>query len=89
MADRTVGIGEKNLRPDQPIVVPVSCAELMNVFHGWGDDVIRLLGCMVKATKWSINVVYPHLETYVKRNVALVGDAVCTQPLVTIILTIY
>ena len=79
MADRTINIGDKNLRPDQPTVVPVSCAELMDAFHGWGNDVIRLLGCMVKATRWSINVLHPHLPTFVKGKVALLGDAVCSQ----------
>ncbi|KAJ3558545.1 hypothetical protein NM688_g857 [Phlebia brevispora] len=74
-ADRTIKIGDVNLPPERPTVVPASVKEMLEVYDGWGNDVVRLLGCMIKANKWYVNVVYPPLKTYVKGKVALMGDA--------------
>ena len=35
-----------------------------------------ILSCIEKPNKWYINVVYPHLKSFVNGRVALLGDAV-------------
>ena len=76
VTDRSVAIGDVKLPPDQPTVMPASVEELLTVYQGWGNDVVRLLACMSKPNKWYINIVHPFLETYVKGNIALMGDSV-------------
>lgn len=76
VTDRSTALGEVSLPPDQPTVVPVSVEEVLTAYDGWGDDVVKLLSCITNPNKWFINIVYPPLETYVKGNIALTGDAV-------------
>ncbi|KAI0363144.1 FAD/NAD(P)-binding domain-containing protein [Pilatotrama ljubarskyi] len=69
-------IGAEELPDDAPWVEEVSREELKREYDGWGPDVITLLDCMPeKPSKWSIHVVHPPLETYVRGRVALLGDA--------------
>ncbi|KAI0077462.1 FAD/NAD(P)-binding domain-containing protein [Panus rudis PR-1116 ss-1] len=49
--------------------------ELLNRFEGWSHDATTLLSCGRNINKWSIHVVHPHLETYVRGGIALIGDA--------------
>lgn len=55
---------------------PVSQEELLAAFDGWSPDVLALLPCVPTPTKWSINVLYPPLQSYSNGNIALIGDAV-------------
>ncbi|PSR73847.1 hypothetical protein PHLCEN_2v10329 [Hermanssonia centrifuga] len=75
VSDRTVPMGEAQLPPGQPAVVPVPREQLMKEYEGWGSDVLALLSCIDKPDKWNIHVVYPPLQSYVKGRVALFGDA--------------
>ncbi|OSX66927.1 hypothetical protein POSPLADRAFT_1072093 [Postia placenta MAD-698-R-SB12] len=74
-ADHTIPIGSVQLPPDQPRVILVPQEEMLKEYEGWGNDVIGLLSCIPKPSKWFIHVVHPPLESYVKGRIALVGDA--------------
>ena len=80
VADRSVEIGEADLPPGQPWVVPVPQSEMLAEYAGWGPDALRLLGCIREPNKWSIHVVYPPFRSYVKGQIALLGDAVSLVP---------
>ena len=46
-------------------------------YEGWGPDVQTLIKCMPdKPSKWSIHVVHPPLDSFVRDRVVLIGDAV-------------
>lgn len=62
--------------PSAPTLEVVTNEELSNQFADYGSNVRSILACIDKPNKWYINVVYPHLESYVKGRVALLGDAV-------------
>ena len=79
-SDRSFVLGTKRLPPDQPTVVPSSTEELLATFKEFGDGVRALLSCATNINKWYINVLYPHLPTFVKGRVVLVGDAVSLMP---------
>ena len=79
-SDRSFDIGTKRLPPDQPTVAPSSAEEFLHTFQNFGDGVRALLSCATSTNKWYINVLYPHLPTFVKGRVALVGDAVRHGP---------
>ncbi|KAI0777182.1 FAD/NAD-P-binding domain-containing protein [Trametes elegans] len=71
-----IPIGANNLPDGAPWVERVSRDELKRVYEGWGPDVATLLDCMPEQpSKWSIHVVHPPLDTYVRGRVALLGDA--------------
>ena len=76
VADNTINIGDANLPDDAPTSGVASTAELLNEFEDFGSDIRSVLGCMERPLKWYINVVYPHLSSYTKGHVALLGDAV-------------
>ncbi|EKM56057.1 uncharacterized protein PHACADRAFT_257104 [Phanerochaete carnosa HHB-10118-sp] len=61
--------------PEQPSVEVVSNQELMDQYTDFGGSIRAVLGCIDKPNKWYISVVYPHLKTYVRGKVALLGDA--------------
>lgn len=42
----------------------------------FGPDVVALLKCLQSPGKWHINIVSPHLKSYARGRVALLGDAV-------------
>ncbi|PCH34043.1 FAD/NAD(P)-binding domain-containing protein [Wolfiporia cocos MD-104 SS10] len=73
-ADHNAPLGSPQLPRDE-WVKPVSQQELLDVYAGWGPEVTGLLNCIKTPSKWSIHMVYPPLESYVKGNVALIGDA--------------
>ena len=62
--------------PDLPSVEVVRTADLLDAFADYGSNIRAVLGCIDKPNKWYINTVYPHLQTYAKGHVALLGDAV-------------
>lgn len=76
VADHNSSIGEHNLPPDAPRVVPVDTEALVKEYQGWGNEVTTLLSCAKEPSKWIIDVVYPPLQTYVKGRIALLGDSV-------------
>jgi hypothetical protein len=71
-------MGSVEIPQGQPWVTPVSEQDLLDEFSGWGSDVMALLGCIRKPSKWSIHAVHPPLEAYVSGNIALIGDSVRT-----------
>ncbi|KZT08532.1 FAD/NAD(P)-binding domain-containing protein [Laetiporus sulphureus 93-53] len=74
-ADHNRPIGSTSLPSEGPWVKTVSQEEMMQEYAGWGSDVMILLKCIEKPSKWFIHVVHPPLDSYVKGDVALVGDA--------------
>ncbi|EED78110.1 predicted protein [Postia placenta Mad-698-R] len=72
-ADHKAPIGSKEL--EYPSVKDVSQKELLNEYEAWGSDVIDILKCIKTPSKWSIPVVYPPLETYVKGRIIVAGDS--------------
>ncbi|KIM88945.1 hypothetical protein PILCRDRAFT_245641 [Piloderma croceum F 1598] len=73
--NRQIPMGFIEIPPGQSWVTPVSKQDLLDEFSGWGSDVMALLGCIQKPSKWSLHAVYPPLETYVSGNIALIGDS--------------
>lgn len=74
--DVPVGHASAAHDPEQPSVEVVSNKELMDHYEDFGSKIRAVMGCIDKPNKWYINVVYPHLKTYVRGKVALLGDAV-------------
>ena len=83
MSDYSIDIGEANRPEDAPTSEACTAADLLAEYEDFGSDIRRVLGCIERPLKWYINVVYPHLPTYVKGHVALLGDAagvyLCSQ----------
>ena len=74
--DHSIGIGEANLADDEPRAVQATKEELLKEYEDWGSDAAVIMNSIETTNKWSIEVLYPPLETYVKGSVALLGDAV-------------
>lgn len=74
--DVPVGHASTARDPEQPSVEVVTNEELMGHYEDFGSNIRAVLGCIDKPNKWYINVVYPHLKTYVRGKIALLGDAV-------------
>jgi hypothetical protein len=74
--DHSLDIGDVKLADDEPRVMEATKAELLDKYKGWGQDALNIFGSVETSSKWSVEVVYPPLDTYVKGRVALVGDAV-------------
>ncbi|CDO73093.1 hypothetical protein BN946_scf185007.g147 [Trametes cinnabarina] len=71
-----IPIGAVKLPDGAAWVEQVSREEVKREYEGWGPDVSILIDNMPeKPSKWSIHVVHPPLESYVKDRVALLGDA--------------
>ncbi|KAI0318092.1 FAD/NAD-P-binding domain-containing protein [Amylostereum chailletii] len=70
-------------KPMQPVdpnsrqswVEEVTQTELLDQYAGWGEDPLIMLKCIVRPSRWSVHGIYPPLNTYVKNNVVLLGDA--------------
>ncbi|EIW86939.1 FAD/NAD(P)-binding domain-containing protein [Coniophora puteana RWD-64-598 SS2] len=56
-------------------VVPVEKQEIVDAFQGSGSDVQKIISLVQDPKKWSIHALEPTLSTYVRDNIALVGDA--------------
>ena len=65
-----------SLPTGQKWVEQVPEEELVKHFEDWGYDVVTLLGRVRNPSRWSIHVVYPPIDSYVRGRVALIGDAV-------------
>jgi len=59
--------------PD-PWVAQVAQEELLSHYRDWEPDVISLLKCIERPTRWAVHALRP-LPTYAHGRVALVGDA--------------
>ncbi|KAI1793193.1 FAD/NAD(P)-binding domain-containing protein [Ganoderma leucocontextum] len=71
-----IPIGSEELPKGTQWVEEVSREVVEKEYEGWGPDVAVLMKCMPeKPNKWSIHVVHPPLDSYVKGRVALIGDA--------------
>ena len=66
------------LPPSHPTTEPATTEELLSYFpeSDFAPEIRNLLKCIEKPTKWYMNIVHPHLDTYSKGRVALLGDAV-------------
>ena len=74
--DIPVGDASTARNAEDPSVEVVSNKELMDQFEDYGSNIRGVLSCIDKPNKWYISVVYPHLKTFVRGRVALLGDAV-------------
>ncbi|KAM5536054.1 hypothetical protein V8D89_010312 [Ganoderma adspersum] len=71
-----IAIGSEELPKGTSWVEEVTKEAVEKEYEGWGPDVAALIQCMPeKPSKWSIHVVHPPLDSYVKGRVALIGDA--------------
>ncbi|PIL31454.1 hypothetical protein GSI_06155 [Ganoderma sinense ZZ0214-1] len=71
-----IPIGSEELPKGASWVEEVSREAVEKEYEGWGSDVAALIKCMPKKpSKWSIHVVHPPLDSYVKGRVVLIGDA--------------
>ncbi|GJE88012.1 FAD-dependent oxidoreductase [Phanerochaete sordida] len=72
-----VPIGHPSTKHDAalPSLEVVDTAELLAAFADYGSNIRAVLGCIAKPNRWRINTVYPHLPTYARGRVALLGDA--------------
>ena len=61
---------------DSQTIENVTTEEVLEDYEGWDEEVTGLLGAIKQPRKWSINIVYPSLESYARGRVALLGDAV-------------
>jgi salicylate hydroxylase len=57
-------------------VQPTQEGELYQQFHDAGPDVKAIFEQIKGGNKWFVHALYPPLETYVRKKVVLVGDAV-------------
>jgi salicylate hydroxylase len=48
---------------------------MISHFKGWGKDMISILECIEKPSKWALHQLIPTLDSYVKGNIAVTGDA--------------
>lgn len=76
MADYSINIGDANRPDDAPTSEVVTTEDLLAEFEDFGTGIRSVIGCIEQPLKWYINVVYPHLSTYSKGHVALLGDVV-------------
>ncbi|EJF67164.1 FAD/NAD(P)-binding domain-containing protein [Dichomitus squalens LYAD-421 SS1] len=71
-----IPIGSEKLPPGTPWVETVPKEAMEKEYEGWGPDIAALMKCMPETpSKWSIHVVHPPLDSFVKGHVALIGDA--------------
>ncbi|KAF9011066.1 hypothetical protein BDQ17DRAFT_1405602 [Cyathus striatus] len=63
-----------------PWVEEVSSEDMLVDFIGWGNDAMLILKQIKKPSKWYIHAVHPPLDSYIKDNIALVGDAAHAMP---------
>ncbi|KAA1472123.1 FAD/NAD-P-binding domain-containing protein [Dentipellis sp. KUC8613] len=75
VTDYSVPMGQNAPPPGQPWVLPASQDELLDNFKGWRDEPMAVLKCLQEPTKWFLHGMYPPLNSYVKGQVALIGDA--------------
>ncbi|TFY66084.1 hypothetical protein EVG20_g5005 [Dentipellis fragilis] len=75
VTDFSIPMGQNPLPPDQPWVLPATQDELLNHFKGWKDEPVAIFRSIEKPTKWFLHGMYPPLNSYVKGQVALIGDA--------------
>jgi salicylate hydroxylase len=61
--------------------------EVLEAFSGFGEDPQKIIRCMERPSKWSIHVVHPNLNSFVKGNVALLGDSVRSETRTAVSLT--
>ncbi|KIJ23967.1 hypothetical protein M422DRAFT_275365 [Sphaerobolus stellatus SS14] len=59
---------------DGPWVTDVSPEEVISVYDGWEPDLVQLLECLEKPSRWTIHVVRP-IPFYVSGLAVLLGDA--------------
>jgi len=67
--------GEETAAKSGAWVEQSSNEALLKEYTGWGSQAITLLEHMENPSKWSIHALNPTLESYVRENVVLVGDA--------------
>ena len=78
VTDYSHELSEVKLSEDEPTVVPVTVQDVLADYADFGEDVRKILSCLVNPTRWKLTVVWPHLPTFVNGGIALLGDAVRT-----------
>ncbi|KIM41411.1 hypothetical protein M413DRAFT_18946 [Hebeloma cylindrosporum] len=59
---------------DGPTTSPCTQEEVLDTFKGWEEEVLALLRCIEKPTKWAIRALHP-LDKYASGRVVIAGDA--------------
>jgi len=73
--DRTKPYGEAEHPLGLAWVVPVEHEELLKEYEGWGPQVQDILQNISRPSKWTLYALHPPLESFVRQNIVLVGDA--------------
>jgi len=73
--DRSKAYGEVEHPLGLAWVAPVEHEELLREYEGWGPQVQDILKNITRPSKWTLYALQPPLETFVRENVVLVGDA--------------
>lgn len=48
---------------------------MIKEFPGWGKDMVSILKCIEKPSKWALHQLIPSLDCFAKGKVAVAGDA--------------
>lgn len=73
--DRSKPYGEVEHPLGLAWVAPVEHEELLREYEGWGPQVQDILQNMSRPSKWTLYALQPPLESFVRQNIVLVGDA--------------
>lgn len=73
-------MGDVPLPRGTPWVSPRSTDELVNCFSDFSVDIRALLSCIREPSAWAIHAVHPPRDAFVRRRVALLGDAAHAMP---------
>lgn len=72
--DRSIPAGSVEI-PAHKWVTPAAKQEVLDAYEDCGSEVQTLLSLIPNPSKWSVHAVDPPLTSYVKGQIALVGDA--------------
>lgn len=73
--DRSQWPQRAKLPEGEPWTQPTTIEHIISQFSGWGTDVVNMIKCMDKPSKWALHQLVPPLDTYVKGSVCIAGDA--------------
>ncbi|EIW83983.1 FAD/NAD(P)-binding domain-containing protein [Coniophora puteana RWD-64-598 SS2] len=72
--DRSKPAGSVDV-PVQDWTIPVEKQEIFDAFKGCGSDVHKIISLLKDPRRWAIHLLDPTLSSFVRDNIALVGDA--------------
>ncbi|KAN0064607.1 hypothetical protein ACQY0O_002236 [Thecaphora frezii] len=73
--DRSPWPQRPNLLPGEPWTKETSQEDLLNDFAGWDENILNMLKCIERPTKWALHQLIPPLGSYTNGRVIVGGDA--------------